>query len=134
MFFNCKKKQVQHDISFYYSTIFDDIRTTNVEEAESFCQNGNMNLDDSTFEELNRQIDVSEVQSAIKNIKRNKSVCRSDNLLNDYFIESSDILSTHITDNFNKVLSTGYFPGSWTEGYIVPLPKKAFDSVYRNAL
>ena len=66
-----------------------------------------MNLDDPTFEELNRQIVVSEVQSAIKNIKRNKSVCPSDNLLNDYFIESSDILSTHITDIFKcLVLAT----------------------------
>jgi len=72
-----------------------------------------MNLDDPTFEELNRQIDVSEVQSAIKNLKRNKSLCPCNNLLNDYFIESSDILSTHITDIYNKVLSTGYFPGSW---------------------
>jgi len=46
-FFNRKKKQV-HDIYLddfkqYFSTIFDDIRTTKVEEAESFCQNGNMN-------------------------------------------------------------------------------------------
>ena len=117
-FFNRKKKHIQHDISLddfkqYFSTIFDDIRTTHVEEADSFCRNGNMNLDDPTFEELNRQIDVSEVQSAIKNLKRNKSVCPSDNLLHDYFIESSDILSTHITDIYNKVLSTGYFPGSW---------------------
>jgi len=29
-----------------------------------------MNLDDPTFEELIRHIDVSEVQSAIKNLKR----------------------------------------------------------------
>ena len=84
-----------------------------------------MNLDDPIFEELNRQIDVSEVQSAINNLKLNKSVCLCDNLLNDYFIESSDTLSTHITDIFNKDLSTGYFPGSWAEGYIVPLHKKA---------
>ena len=83
-----------------------------------------MNLDDPTFEELHRQIDVSEVQSAIKNLKRTKSVCTSVNLLNDYFIESSDILSTHITDIFNKILTTCYFPGSWTEGFIVPLHKK----------
>ena len=55
--------------------------------------------------ELNRQIDVSEVQSAIKNLKRNKSVCPSDNLLNDYFIESSDALSTHITDIFLFIFS-----------------------------
>ena len=74
-----------------------------------------MNLDEPTFEELNRQIDVSEVQSAINNLKRNTSVCLSDNLLNDYFIESSDILLTYITDIFNKVLSTGYLPGSWAE-------------------
>ena len=40
-----------------------------------------MNLDDPTFEELNRQIDVSEVQSGIQNLKRNKSVCPNDNLL-----------------------------------------------------
>ena len=62
---------------------------------------------------------VSEVESAT-----NKSVCPSDNLLNDYCIESSDILSTHITDMFNNVLSTGYLTGSWAEGYIVPLHKK----------
>ena len=104
--------------------MFDDIRTTQVEDADSFCQNGNMNLDELTFEELNRQIDVSEVQSATKNLKRNKSVCPSDNLLNDCSIQSSDILSTHITDMFNNVLSTGYLPGSWAEGYIVPLHKK----------
>jgi len=47
-FFNRKKKQVQHDIYLDdfkqdFSTIFDDIRTTKVEEADSFCQNGNMN-------------------------------------------------------------------------------------------
>jgi len=32
-----------------------------------------MNLDDPIFEELNRQIDVSEVQSAINNLKRNNN-------------------------------------------------------------
>ena len=61
-----------------------------------------MNLDELTCEELNRQIDVSEVQSGIQNLKRDKSVCPSDNLLNDYSIESSDILSTHITDILTK--------------------------------
>ena len=64
------------------------------------------------------------LQSAIKNLKLTKRVCTSVNLLNDYFIESSDILSTHITDIFNKILTTCYFPESWTEGFIVPLHKK----------
>jgi len=41
----------------------------------------------------------------IKNLKSNKSVCLSDNLLNGYFIESSDTLSTHVIDMFNKGLS-----------------------------
>ena len=40
------------DFKQYFSTIFDDFRSTKVEDPDSFCQNGNMNLDD----QLNSQI------------------------------------------------------------------------------
>jgi len=44
--------------------------------------------------------------------------------LNEYFIESVDILAVHICDLFNCVLNSGYYPEKWTEGIIVPLHKK----------
>ena len=40
------------DFKQYFSTIFDDFRSTKVEDPDSYCQNGNMNLDD----QLNSQI------------------------------------------------------------------------------
>ena len=56
-------------------------------------------------------------------MKRNKAV-GSDGLLNEYFIESTYVLISHIIDILNHVLNSGYFPDSWTEGIIIPLSKK----------
>ena len=50
--------------------------------------------------------------------------CGSDRLLNEYFIESCDILAGHITEIFNIILNLGIFPEIWTKGIIVPLDKK----------
>ena len=44
--------------------------------------------------------------------------------MNDIFIESSDILSLHVTDLFNAIFSSGFFPDQWTEGIVIPLHKK----------
>ena len=38
-------------------------------------------------------ITYDEVKCAINNLNRNKSFCPSDNLLNQYFLETSDILT-----------------------------------------
>ncbi|MCG7875528.1 MAG: reverse transcriptase family protein, partial [Candidatus Thiodiazotropha endolucinida] len=48
----------------------------------------------------------------------------SDCLLNEYFLESVDILAPYLCDLFNAILNSGYFPEQWTEGIIIPLHKK----------
>ena len=45
-------------------------------------------------------------------------------VLNEYLIESSDILSSHLCDMFNHILDFGIFPEKWAEGIIVALYKK----------
>ena len=47
-----------------------------------------------------------------------------DCLLNEYFMETIDILLPFICDIFNAVLDSGVFPDSWSEGIVIPLHKK----------
>ena len=51
-----------------------------------------------------------------------------DKLLNEYFIEASDILAGSITYIFNKILATGVFPEAWTRWLIIPIHKKGSTS------
>jgi len=60
---------------------------------------------------------------AISLIKKNKTP-GVDKLLNEYFIEECDILAGHITELFNTILNSGFFPVAWTKGIIVPIHKK----------
>ncbi|XP_053405174.1 uncharacterized protein LOC128558910 [Mercenaria mercenaria] len=108
----------------YFSKMFDDIRTTVVNEAEDFNSKDDCNVNDPIFDELNIPITSVEVRDAVKRLNRNKASCPSDNLLNEYFIVSIDILVGHLTDMFNIVLDLGHFPESWSYGYIVPIYKK----------
>ena len=45
-------------------------------------------------------------------------------MLNEYFIECSDILSPYLCKLFNTVLDSGCFPDVWSEGIVIPLFKK----------
>ena len=81
---------------------FTDIRTTINEEVEHLNENSDFNTNNPTFYELNAPITIAEVEYAIKHLNKNKASCPCDNLLNEYFIESFDILGAHITDMFIK--------------------------------
>ena len=63
------------------------------------------NINNSAFEELNEPITAQVIQMAIKKLKSNKAPGPYDNLLNDYFIYSADILIGHLTNIFNKVFN-----------------------------
>ena len=80
-------------------------------------------VDKNNFEELDKPITVFEIETVIRFLKRNKSAA-GNQLLNEYFIESVDILSGHLVDLFNAILNSGFFPSQWSEGIIVPLFKK----------
>ncbi len=100
-----------------------DLSGTAVPEAEQFCTSGPADPDDPIFEELDKPITYDEVKSVILSLKRNKSG-GIDCLLNEYFIESYDIINGHLVELFNAVLNSGHFPEQWSEGIIVPLHKK----------
>ena len=124
-----KKKQshganIAEDFQKYFSSMFTDIRTTINEKVEHLNENSDFNTKNPTFYELNAPITIAEVEYAIKQLNKNKASCPCDNLLNEYFIESFDILGAHITDMFYKIFSAGFFPQSWSLGYIVPIYKK----------
>jgi hypothetical protein len=72
---------------------------------------------------LDRPISDNEIIDAVSSLKQGKAY-EHFFLLNEYFIDSIDILSSHLYDIFNKVLDSGYFPGNWTEGVIISLHKK----------
>ncbi|XP_053405087.1 uncharacterized protein LOC128558872 [Mercenaria mercenaria] len=123
-----KKKSKQSNIKVeqffeYFSNLNSDLSGTTVPEAEDFCSAGECDPDDAIFEELDVVITLGEIKSVLKTLKRSKA-CGIDCLLNEYFIESSDIIGGHLVDLFNSVLNSGYFPDQWSEGIIVPLFKK----------
>jgi len=68
---------------------------------------------------------VDEIVSSIKLLKRNKAY-GGDNLLNEYFIETVDILAPNIKlcNMFSKIVDSGFFPDICSNGIIVPIHKK----------
>jgi hypothetical protein len=93
------------------------------EEAEYFCENNDFDIPNESFIELDQPIIVDEILNAVKCLKSEKAY-GSDCLLNEYFIESIDILSAHLCDLFNGILNSGIYPDKWMEGIIIPLHKK----------
>lgn len=133
------KKKSSHTVSSvsleqfyeYFSTLGDDIYQVENEEAEMFCNTHNFDDADCCFEELDCPISCQEVLQAVKRLKAGKSPGR-DCLLNEYFIESCDILVSHLCDIFNAILSSGYFPDTWMDGVLIPVFKKGDVSSARN--
>ena len=107
----------------YFSKLQDELVTPGVREANQFCENFDLNLDEYEWPELNSGISADEVYKVVRSLKTNKA-CAQDRLLNEYFIESIDILCPYMVDIFNAILDSGYFPELWTKGVIVPLHKK----------
>ncbi|KAL4219933.1 hypothetical protein ACF0H5_020345 [Mactra antiquata] len=119
------------DFYQYFSSLQNDLQKVTNQEAENFCSYQNFNESSCRFEELDIPITVLEIKKVINGLKRNKAYS-IDNLLNEYFIETFDILSSHIVDLFNKILSSGHFPSTWSKGYITPIFKKNDPNDARN--
>ena len=126
-YFKSKKNSVQSVLTIdefktHFSSILNDIKTVSLEEVESL--NDNFNMSANTFSQLNDPFLYAEVESAIKKLNRNKAVCPVDDIINEYILESRDILCGHITSLFNRVFDSWFFPETWARGYIIPLHKK----------
>ena len=119
------------DFFTYFRRLSTEINQVVDNEAETFNARINLDGEDSPYEELDKNITVEEVKAAIKSLKREKAP-GSDNLLNEYFLETADIICSHLTDLFNGIFASGKFPESWTEGIIVPVFKKGDDTLPEN--
>jgi hypothetical protein len=75
------------------------------------------------FQELNGQIQEGCILKAINQLQSNKS-SGPDKYINEFFIHGKHILLPFLLSLFNKIFTSGYFPESWSEGYVVPLHKK----------
>ena len=126
-YFKKKNSNVINDISVeqfyeYFSNLSSDISQTDNVDAEIFCSNHVFNSK-GHFDELDAPFTANEIINAAKSLKSGKSP-GNDCLLNEYFIESIDILSLHICDMFNTILNSGVFPDKWTERVLIPIYKK----------
>ena len=86
----------------FFSDLENEIFQTVNDDVKSVCVNNTFNVNaNNENEELDFPITVEEKLSAIKQLKRNKAI---DSLLNEYFIECSDILSPYLCKLLNAVL------------------------------
>jgi len=92
-------------------------------ESEYFNKYNDFDMPSTVYHELDKSIELCEIVYAVKLLKRNKAY-GDDNLLNEYFIESIDILSPLLCTMFNNIIDSGYFPEIWTNGVIIPQHKK----------
>ena len=65
------------------------------------------------FEELNISFSHQEILKAIAMLRTNKS-SGPDKLLNEFFINGKEVLSTTLLIIFNKLFEMGHFPGELT--------------------
>ena len=115
----------------YFKKLSNDTTVLANDEADQFCSSHDFSGHDATFPEQDQLITVSEITEAVKTLNTCKTT-GNDFLLNEYFIEGIDILSSHLCDLFNSILNSGYFRDQWSEGIIVPVHKKGDASNVEN--
>ena len=121
-----KKEKFSPPLEDLFS-FFKDINAQKYEEAP---QTNNEMQNGQEFnrinEEINFPITESEIRTAIKNLKNNKS-SGPDNVLNEHLKYTADLMMPVYTELFNLIFDTGYIPQNWTLGNILPIYKNKGD-------
>ena len=107
----------------YFSNLENNIFSVIDHETETLISREDFVSTDAVHEDLDNPISIEEVSNAIKSLKSNKAP-GNDDLLNEYFICASDILSPFLCELLNTVFNVGVFPDKLLEGIIIPLHKK----------
>ena len=71
---------------------------------------------------LNEKISSEEIKQSIKRVQPNKSV-GPDGLCTELYKHTSDVILPFLTELFNTIYDTGYFPVDWSASIVVPLHK-----------
>ncbi len=74
-------------------------------------------------QELIGKIDMEEIKSVIKNLKKKKAA-GSDKIPNEFFMDAPDPILHLFMEIYNKCLELGKIPEQWKEGIIHPIFKK----------
>ena len=77
------------------------------------------NIENNT---LDNTISAHEIEIAVKFLK-NKKAHGLDSITNEMIKASLPVLNTSLVKLFNLILSSGFYPKSWCDGFIVPLFK-----------
>ena len=93
------------------------------EDAIYFLERYERNEFSVMFDELNEPISTELINKAIKELKSNKSG-GPDMHINEFFVHGRDTHLPYLHKLFNKIFDSGYFPTTWSEGFVVPLQKK----------
>ena len=79
-------------------------------------------------EDLDKNIDIEELNSAIRDLSKNKATGH-DQVLNEYIINSSTPIRYLILMIFNNILTLEYFPKKWSIVSIIPIFKSGDKNV-----
>ncbi|XP_060602677.1 uncharacterized protein LOC132755774 [Ruditapes philippinarum] len=103
----------------HFKTLAQDHNTPD-DDIEDFLRDFDEHDGNSTYEELDFPITSDEVLKACKTLNRNKSP-GDDSIINEYLIETCDLLIQPLTTLFNIIFESGQFPTTWSNGIIIPL-------------
>ena len=82
-------------------------------------------------DELDKNIDLVELNSAIKDLSKNKATGH-DQVLNEFIINSPTNIRYLILMLFNSILTLEYFPEKWSIGSIIPIFKSGDKNISNN--
>ena len=106
--------------------LYSYFKDLNVKQFEEEPQ-GNDNQEFPTInEEINTQITETEIYTAIKNLKNNKS-SGPDKILNEHIKYTADLMMPVYIQLFNLIFDAGLIPEIWTLGNILSIYKNKRD-------
>ena len=121
-----KSDNVSASLKDFY-TFFKNVNSpdsSNGTQSDDASESPNFNLtpDIENSNELNQPITESEIVSAVKSLKNNKSP-GLDNIVNEHIKSTLHIMLPIYIKLFNLVFDSGIIPESWTCGVIKPMYK-----------
>ena len=106
--------------------LYSYFKDLNAQQYEDEPQTNDNHEFSTINEEINTQITETEIYTAIKNLKNNKS-SGPDKILNEHIKYTADLMMPVYIQLFNLIFDTGLIPETWTLGNILPIYKNKGD-------
>uniref|UniRef100_A0A670ILN7 Reverse transcriptase domain-containing protein n=1 Tax=Podarcis muralis TaxID=64176 RepID=A0A670ILN7_PODMU len=119
-------KRIQKNFLNFYEQLYkkDEEELTHIERYLENCKG--KTITDEEKLQLNRPINIEEIQCAIKKMKLGKAP-GPDGLSAKYYKVLGNQLSAALCDTMNNILRGGKIPESWREAFITLIPKPDTD-------